>query len=231
MKNYLVIGASKGIGLSITQNLVSEGHNVFAWSRTSSAELKQLNVTFASNDVNSGNIDDTSLPDMLDGLVYCPGSINLKPFHRLTQQDFINDMQINFLSAVKCIQFTLPRLRQSDGASILLFSTVAVGNSMTFHASIASAKGAVEGLVKSLSAEFAPKIRVNAIAPSLTQTGLAEKFLSSDEKKEAAGKRHPLQRYGMPNDIADMAQFLLSDKAGWITGQVMHVDGGMSAIR
>ncbi|MES2622217.1 MAG: SDR family oxidoreductase [Bacteroidota bacterium] len=231
MKNYLVIGASRGIGLSITQNLVNEKHNVFAWSRTASAELKQLNVTFSSNDVNSGNIDDASLPDMLDGLVYCPGSINLKPFQRLTQQDFMTDMQINFLSAVKCIQFTLPRLRQSDGASILLFSTVAVGSGMTFHASIASAKGAVEGLVKSLSAEFAPKIRVNAIAPSLTQTSLAEKFLSSDEKKEAAGKRHPLQRYGTPKDIADMAQFLLSDKASWITGQVMHVDGGMSAIR
>ena len=231
MKNYLVIGASKGIGLSITQNLVKEGHRVFAWSRTSSAELKELNVTFSPNDVNSTSIDDTLLPDKLDGLVYCPGSINLKPFHRLTQQDFVNDMQINFMGAVKCIQFTMPRLRLSEAASIILFSSVAVGSGMTFHSSIAAAKGAVEGLVKSLSAELAPKIRVNAIAPSLTQTSLSEKFLSSDEKKEAAGKRHPLQRYGTPQDIAEMAQFLLSDKAGWITGQVMHVDGGMSAIR
>jgi NAD(P)-dependent dehydrogenase (short-subunit alcohol dehydrogenase family) len=231
MKNYLVVGASKGIGLSLTRKLLSEGNNVYVWSRSMTSELEQLNVTYTSNDITSSNIDDTQLPDVLDGLVYCPGSINLKPFHRLTQNDFLSDLQINLIGAIKSIQFTLPMLKKSKSSSILLFSTVAVGSGMTFHASVASAKGAVEGLVKSLSAELAPQIRVNAIAPSLTQTPLAEKLLSTEEKKEAAGKRHPLQRFGQPEDIADMAQFLLSEKSSWITGQIIHVDGGMSAVK
>lgn len=231
MKNYLVIGASKGIGLSLTQKLTEEGNNVFAWSRSLTTELEQLNVTYTANDITSTNIDDTQLPDVLDGLVYCPGSINLKPFHRLTQNDFIADLQINLLGAIKSIQFTLLLLKKSKTSSIVLFSTVAVGSGMSFHSSIASSKGAIEGLVKSLSAELAPQIRINAIAPSLTLTSLSEKLLSSDEKKEAANKRHPLQRYGQPEDVAHMAQFLLSEKASWITGQVIHVDGGMSAVK
>jgi len=172
------------------------------------------------------------LPDGLHGVVYCPGTIRLKPIQRLTREDFLEDLQINFLGAVHVIQACLPNLKKSPtGASILLFSTVAVTTGMPFHASIAGAKGAVEGLTRSLAAELAPRIRVNAIAPSLTDTPLAAGLLSSEEKRQAAAERHPMKRIGSAQDIARLALFLLSDDAGWITGQVFHADGGMSALR
>ena len=159
-------------------------------------------------------------------------TIRLKPFQRLTRDDFLEDFQINFLGAVHVIQACLPNLKKSPtGASILLFSTVAVTTGMPFHASIAGAKGAVEGLTRSLAAELASRIRVNAIAPSLTDTPLAVNLLSSEEKRQAAAERHPMKRIGSVQDIARLALFLLSDDAGWITGQVFHADGGMSALR
>ena len=135
------------------------------------------------------------------------------------------------MGAVKIIQQLLPALKKAEAPSVVFFSTVAVQTGMPFHASIAAAKGAVEGLARSLAAELAPKIRVNCIAPSLVQTSLAEKLVNTPEKIEAGGKRHALQRIGQPNDIAAMAEFLLSDKAGWITGQVLHIDGGMSTLK
>jgi NAD(P)-dependent dehydrogenase (short-subunit alcohol dehydrogenase family) len=165
-------------------------------------------------------------------VVYCPGSIRLRPFHRLKTQDFLSDLEINLLGAVKAIQACLPGLKKADApASIVLFSTVAVKTGMPFHASIASAKGAIEGLTRSLAAEFAPRIRVNAIAPSLTDTNLAKTLLSDDGKRTAAAERHPLKRVGTPADIAAAAKFLLDDSASWITGQIIAVDGGMGAIR
>jgi NAD(P)-dependent dehydrogenase (short-subunit alcohol dehydrogenase family) len=165
-------------------------------------------------------------------VAYCPGTIRLKPFQRLTREDFFEDLQVNLLGAVHIIKACLPNLKNSaTGASIVLFSTVAVTTGMPFHASIASAKGAVEGLTRSLAAELAPRIRVNAIAPSLTDTPLAASMLSSDEKRQAAAERHPIKRIGSPQDIARMAVFLLSDAANWVTGQVLHVDGGMSTLR
>jgi NAD(P)-dependent dehydrogenase (short-subunit alcohol dehydrogenase family) len=172
------------------------------------------------------------LPEVLHGMVYCPGTIRLKPFARLTREEFLEDLQVNYLGAAHLIQACLPNLKKSaSGASILLFSTVAVGIGMPFHASIAGAKGAVEGLTRSLAAELAPRIRVNAIAPSLTDTPLASSLLASEEKRQAAAERHPLKRIGSPQDMARLAVFLLSDAAGWITGQVLHADGGMSALR
>ena len=173
-----------------------------------------------------------TLPDELHGVVYCPGTINLKPFHRLSQDDFKNDFQINVLGAISVIQAVLPKLKKANSASIVMYSTVAAKIGMGFHASVAASKGAIEGLTISLAAELAgAKIRVNCIAPSLTDTPLATNLLSSDEKKEASNKRHPIGRYGTSTDIANMTTFLLSDDSGWITGQVFGIDGGMGAIK
>ncbi len=224
--NYLIIGASSGIGSEIAKKLNEQGHQVFTAQRNitnSDGHVQQFNAV-------ENDLDVTSLPDQIDGLVYCPGSINLKPFNRLTTQDFYTDWQINFLGALKVIQSVLPRLRAAKG-SIVLFSSVAAQTGMSFHASVASAKAAIEGLTYSLAAEFAPTIRVNAIAPSLTDTPLANKLLSDENKKETAAKRHPLQKFGNVNDIASMACFLLGKDASFITGQVIKIDGGLSNIR
>ena len=222
------MGGTKGIGRNIVQ-LLSE-YNVFVIARSTSDLPESDNVHFIEGDVEKA-IDTSALPEIIDGLVYCPGSINLKPFHRLQADDFLRDWQINFLGAVNIIQSLLANLNKAEKPGIVLFSTVAVRTGMAFHSSIASAKGAVEGLTRSLAAEFAPKIRVNCIAPSLTQTTLSEKLLNTPDKTDGAAKRHPLQRIGQTADIAELACFLLSDKAGWITGQVVHVDGGLSALK
>lgn len=226
--NYLIIGASSGIGKEIALKLKTQGHQVFAAHR--SVKQDESDLLHQQFDVIENDIDLTKLPDQLNGLVYCPGSINLKPFNRLTQQDFYTDWQINFWGAVKVIQSVLPRLKAAKG-SIVLFSSVAAQTGMPFHASIAAAKAAVEGLTYSLAAELAPNIRVNAIAPSLTNTPLANKLLADDARKEAAAKRHPLQTYGEAHDIASMACYLLSTDPKFMTGQVIKIDGGISNIR
>ena len=172
-----------------------------------------------------------SFEEELDGLAYCPGSINLKPFKSLKEQDYIDDFKINALGSVKVINQYLPNLKKVEKSSIVLFSTVAVQTGMPYHASIAMAKGAVEGLTRSLAAEFAPKIRVNAIAPSLTDTPMASKLLSNEEKKETSAKRHPLNSVGKAEEIANAAYFLLTDQSNWVTGQIFHIDGGMSSLR
>ena len=227
MKQFLIIGGTKGIGLATTQALVQQGHKVYVWARILMA-IEGAQVI--ANDV-TGELDLSHLPDVLDGVVYCPGSINLKPFHRLSADDFARDWQLNVMGAVTALQAVMPKLKAAEQASVVLFSTVAVALGMPFHASIASAKGAIEGLTKSLAAEWAPKIRVNAIAPSITQTPLAEKLLSSSEKIDAAAKRHPLQAIGSPGNVAAMVTFLLGDESKWITGQIMHVDGGLSSVK
>ena len=229
MKNIVVVGGTKGIGKNIVELLDLSNVVVLARSRDELSDTAKAHFILA--DVTQPTIDLAMFPEVIDGFVYCPGSINLKPFHRLTQQDFLNDWNINFMGAVRIIQQLLPNLKKAEASSIVLFSTVAVSTGMPFHASVAAAKGAVEGLTKSLAAELAPKIRVNCIAPSLTETPLAEKLVNTPEKMEGGAKRHPLQRIGQTSDVAQMACFLLSDKSSWITGQIMHVDGGMSTLK
>ena len=228
MKNILLIGGSYGIGLAIVKELAST-NNLFVASRTNE-ELSDLQVTHIPFDASVDTLDTTKLPAIIDGLIYCPGSINLRPFKALKIDAFENDLQINFINAVKVIQTVLPNLVASQQSSIVLFSSVAASMGMPFHTSVAAAKGAVEGFAKALAAEYAPKIRVNVIAPSLTDTPLADKFLNNDDKKEKSSQRHPLKRFGTPNDIAKMAGFLISEDSSWISGQIFHVDGGMSTL-
>lgn len=228
MKNILLIGGSYGIGFAIAKE-VQEGNNVFVASRTND-NLSDLNVTYLPFDASTDTLDTSKLPEVIDGLVYCPGSINLRPFRGLKPEAFEQDLQINFINLVKVIQAILPNLTASNQSSIVLFSSVAASMGMPFHTSVAAAKGAIEGFTKALAAEYAPKIRVNVIAPSLTDTPLAEKFLSNDDKKEKSAQRHPLKRVGTSDDMAQMASFLLSEKSSWISGQIFHVDGGMSTL-
>lgn len=230
-KNIVVIGAGKGIGLNIAANLAEE-NNVIALSRTATGEVQNLNVVFHQFDILTDSYSEFEFPEEIHGLVYCPGSINLKPFHRFSEEEFLEDFQLNFMGAVKAVQHFLPALKKSKNASIVFFSTVAAKIGMPFHSSIASSKSALEGLTISLSAELANyNVRVNAIAPSLTNTGLAEKLLSSQEKMDASANRHPLKRIGTPEEMGKIASFLLSKDASWITGQIIAVDGGMGSIK
>jgi len=228
MKNILLIGGSYGIGLAIAKELQFE-NNVYIASR-SSENLADIRATHIAFDATTDTIDTSKLPTIIDGLVYCPGSINLRPFKGLKPEAFETDLQINFLSLVKVIQSVLPNLLASEQASIVAFSSVAATMGMPFHTSVAASKGAIEGFAKALAAEYAPKIRVNVIAPSLTDTPLADKFLNNETKQEKSAERHPLKRFGKPEDSAQMATFLLSDKSSWISGQIFHVDGGMSTL-
>ncbi|MBS1685070.1 MAG: SDR family oxidoreductase [Bacteroidetes bacterium] len=230
MKDYIVIGGTSGIGLEIVRSLSAAGHHVHVLSR-SQRNLDGLDrVSHTVWDALGGEAPAGEWPAQIDGLVYCPGSITLKPFHRLTGEDFISDYQVNVIGAVRAIQYFLPALKAAELPSIVLFSTVAVKTGMPFHASISAAKGAIEGLTRSLAADLAPRIRVNCIAPSLVQTELSARLTSSEEKIKASAQRHPLARIGTPADIAAMATLLLTE-AQWITGQVLHIDGGMSSLR
>lgn len=232
MKNIIIAGAGKGIGLK-TAELLKNTNHLFTIARNNTSELSALPTNFYQLDLVTDNLDTLNdLPEIIHGLVYCPGSINLKPFNRLTAQDFLNDFNQNVLGAVNLVQKLLPNLKRAGGAGIVLFSSVAVKLGMPFHASVATSKAAVEGLAKSLAAELASaKIRVNVIAPSLTDTPLAANLLNTEEKKEAAGKRHPLQRVGTAQEMAQLVSFLLSDNSSWITGQIIGVDGGIGSLR
>ena len=228
MKNILLIGGSYGIGLAIAKELAG-ANTVYIASRTAEG-LENLNVTHIPYDASTDSLDTSLLPSVIDGLVYCPGSINLRPFKGLKIETFESDMQINFFSMVKVIQSIIPQLSASNQSSIVLFSSVAASMGMPFHTSVSAAKGAIEGFAKALAAEYAPKIRVNVVAPSLTDTPLASKFLNSDEKKEKSASRNPMKKGKTFENISQMAGFLLSDKSNWISGQVFHVDGGMSTL-
>jgi len=229
MKNYVVIGASSGIGKEIVNELNKSDNKIFATYNTvvqddnNSVDFQYLNVL-------DNDLDISNYPDEIHGLVYCPGSINLKPFHRFTEEDFIQDFRLQVTGATKIIQSLLPKMKKSKNASIVLFSTIAVQNGFNYHSQVAMSKGAIEGLTRALAAEFAPNIRINAIAPSLTNTKLAERFLNSEEKLNAQAEKNPLKRIGETKDISKAVSFLLSDDSSWITGQILHVDGGYSSI-
>lgn len=226
MRHIIVIGGSKGIGKSLIQSLLSS-HKVTNISR-SAPDFEHANLTSYSCDILTDDLPDI---EDVDGLVYCPGSINLKPISRLSEDDFKNDFNINVIGAVKAIQKYLPILKNGSNPAIVLFSTVASKLGMPFHASVAASKSAVEGLTKSLGAELAPTIRVNAIAPTVTNTDLASKLLRNDRMIENMKERHPLKKYLEPQEVADMANFLLSDKALSLSGQIFEMDCGIVSFK
>lgn len=231
MQNQVIIGASSGMGRALAQLLVNEGHRVYGTFNKTTENRPEGLTGYTHLNVLDENPDFSFLPENIDGLLYCPGAVNLKPFARIKPEDFISDYQLQLVGAVKVVQACLPKLKNSSQASVVLFSTVAVQTGFNFHSLVASSKGAVEGLTKALAAEFAPKIRVNCIAPSITNTPLAGTLLNTDEKKDANAQRHPLKKIGQPEDLANLAAFLLSEKSSWITGQVLHADGGMSSLK
>lgn len=228
MAKILLVGGNSGIGLATAKKLVGVGHEVIAASR-SKDQLEELGIS--TQEFDAENVGTLEIPDELDGIAYFPGSINLKPFHRFSREDFLAEFQLNALAAAEVLQQALPSLKKSPSASVLLFSTVAVQTGMPFHSSIAMAKGAVEGLIRSLAAELAPKIRVNGIAPSLTDTPLASGLLGSEDKRKAAADRHPLKRIATPEEIGTVASYLLSADSAPISGQILHLDNGMSALK
>ncbi|WP_299126315.1 SDR family oxidoreductase [uncultured Winogradskyella sp.] len=227
MSRLIVIGGSKGIGNAIVRSLLSSYDEVVNISRTAPEEIPS-NLKHYDCDVLNDELPDI---ESADGLVYCPGSINLKPINRLSIDDFKNDFEINVLGAVKAVQKYLPALKNGSKPSIVLFSTVAAKLGMPFHASVAASKSAVEGLTKSLGAELAPTVRVNAIAPTVTDTELASKLLRNERMIENMSDRHPLKKYLQPQEVADMAAFLLSEKAASLSGQVFQMDCGIVSFK
>ena len=226
MKKIIIVGGSRGIGNAIVKLLVDE-YEIVNISRTQS-EINHQNLGQHQCDILEDELPEISEADIL---IYCPGSINLKPISRLSLDDFKNDFNINVIGAVKSIQKYLPILKKGNSPSVLLFSTVAVKLGMPFHASVAAAKGGVEGVVKSLAAELAPAIRVNAIAPTVTDTDLADKLLRNDNMKEKMTDRHPLKKYLDPKEVAGMAEFLISEKASSISGQIFEMDCGIVSLK
>lgn len=227
MATYLFAGASSAMAMRAAALLKNQGHTVIGIS--TKEDTDNYDQWHTIEQYSFGTFPATD--EVIDGLVYFPGTINLKPFHRINQDDFTADYNVSALGAAAFVQAYLPNLKKSSIASVVFISTVAVGTGMPFHASVAMAKGAVEGLTRSLAAEFAPKIRVNCVAPSLTDTPLAERLLGSEDKTEAAKNRNPLKKIGTPDDLAQAITFLLTENASWITGQILAVDGGMNKLR
>ena len=230
MKTYIIIGASSGIGLQLAKTLAEKGDTVIGTYNSHPLENSQ-NITYHPLNVTAAELDLSFFPEVIDGIIYCPGSINLKPFGRIKAEDFLSDFNLQVGGLIKVLQYAFPALKKSEHAAVVVFSTVAVQLGLPFHSQVSASKGAIEGLTKALSAEWAPSIRVNCIAPSLTDTPLAATLLNTDEKKAANALRHPLKKIGTASDIANMAAFLLSENAAWITGQIIHVDGGMSTVK
>ena len=228
MKNILLIGGSTGIGYELSQKL-KEDNNIFISTRN---QDKFNHPNIKTNELDLDKEFETDwLPEHLDGFIYLPGTINLRPFKGLKPSVFIEDFNINVMGCIKILQKVLPKIQAAENPSIVMFSTVAVKMGMPFHSSVSSSKGAIEGLTRSLAAEFAPKIRVNAIAPSMLDTPLAEKFLNSETKLENLRNRHPMKEIGSPKDISEVVKFLLEDNSKWMTGQIIPIDGGMSSVK
>ncbi len=231
MNQIVIIGGSSGIGKALAHKLSSSGTKVFATYCNTEPIRDANNIEFHHMDVLNEEPDLSFLPERIDGIVYCPGAIDLRPISRIKPKEFIDDFNLQVVGAIKIIQAALPKLKKSESPSVVLFSTVAVQTGFPFHTKVAASKGAIEGLGRALAAELAPKIRVNVIAPSITDTPMAAGLLNSAEKKEANAARHPLKKIGDAEQIASAAEFLLSDRANWITGQVLHVDGGISNLK
>ena len=236
LNKHLIFGATGAIGSSLAHQLKESGQDAHLVARNED-ELKSisdnLGFTFTVVDVlEDGFIDkvrsDTSESD-ISGLAYCVGSIDLKPLKRVTESDLHQCMKLNLYSAIETIKGFQDDLKKNHG-SIVLFSSVAAQKGFTNHTIIASAKAAVEGLTVTLAAEFAPTIRVNCIAPSLTDSKISQSMLKSEVVAEALAKAHPLKRLGEGKDSAALANFLLSDESSWVTGQIIGVDGGRSAL-
>ncbi|MBK6641089.1 MAG: SDR family oxidoreductase [Bacteroidia bacterium] len=231
-KNYLVAGGTSGIGKEIVRQLLLSNHRVYVFSRNiPEPELQLEGALYFQVDCTDSKIVFPNITDALHGLVYCPGTINLKPFKSLKDDDFYMDWNVNFWGAVKMLRNYLPALQLSGNASVLFFSTVAVQTGMVFHSSIAAAKGAIEGFARAMAAELAPVVRVNVIAPSLTDTPLASRLINHETKLQSAKERHPLKRIGSASEVASLALLLLDERGSWITGQILKVDGGISAIK
>lgn len=229
-KNILIAGGTSGIGAATLQLLLEETHDVYCACRSPEKLPGNSRVHGIKFDATQPS-SQLHLPRQLEGFVYFPGTITLKPFSKLTEKDFLRDYQVNFLGAASLLQKALPALLKAKHASVVLFSSVAAQTGLPYHASIAAAKGAVEGMTRSLAAELAPRVRVNCIAPSLTDTPLAAPLVSSDDKREASANRHPLNRLGDPAEVALLVQLLISGGSGFMTGNVLRPDGGLSSLK
>ncbi len=235
-KKILVFGGSGSIGRALAIKLKEINYSPIILARNED-ELKniseEIKCEFRICDVlNTDRIREISeeFKDNLFGIAYCVGSINLKPLKITKDEDFIDSFKINTLGAINVIKLNQEALAKNNG-SILLYSTIAVKQGFTNHTIISTAKGAIEGLTLSLAAEFAPKIRVNCIAPSLTDAKMTQKIISNDTIKKAIENMHPLPKIGSGEDFSDIGSFLLSEKNSWITGQIFHIDGGRSTLR
>lgn len=234
LRNIVVAGGSKGIGLALVERLRLRASRIVVLSRHLDDLRLDKVVEHVSIDFTDKPPPASDLPEVIHSAIYCPGSITLRSFRSLKEEDFRNDWEVNLLGAVRFLQTCWPGLSANTAelpGSVLLMSTVAVAQGMPMHASIAAAKGAVEALMRSLAAEWAPKVRVNCLAPALTETPLSARFFTSDAARQSINSRYPLNRAGKPDDLAAIAEFLLSPEADWITGQTIGVDGGLSSLR
>ncbi len=231
MGKYLIIGGNQGIGAACLDKLIQDGNQVITITRNPFNSYNNELHTSLNADVCKSFPDIQQYTETLDGLIYCPGTINLKPFLNTKPVDFIHDFEINVLGLINTLQHTIPLLKNSQQASIVAFSSIASKLGMNYHSSIATSKSAIEGLIKSLAAEYAThNIRFNAIAPSIVDTPLASNILTNEQKKTAIAKKHPLNKIGSTDEIAAIALFLLNPSSAWVTGQVIHADGGLSSI-
>ena len=229
MKEILILGASSGIGLNLTQKLLNNGHRVFATYCKNNINISHPNLITGYFDIQNSSNFDFEIPEKLDGFVYCPGTINLKPFRSLKQNDFVLDFNVNVLGFINSLQILLKPLKKSKISSVIGFSSVCAQSGFNFHASTATSKAALEGLFTSLAKEFAPKILFNIIAPSIIESPLSQNLLNSEEKINRIASTHPIPRIGQPEDIASIAHHILIESS-WMTGQVIKVDGGKSKL-
>jgi|TARA_X000000950_G_scaffold286597_1_gene395990 NAD(P)-dependent dehydrogenase (short-subunit alcohol dehydrogenase family) len=226
MRHILIIGGTKGIGKAIIDLLIEE-NKIICMSRSVS-NYNHENYNHIQLDATIDNYPDL---EKIDSLVYCPGSINLKPISTLSIEDFRNDFELNVIGAVKSIKKYLPLLKKGENPSILLFSTVATKLGMPYHASVSASKSAIDGIVKTLGAELAPKIRINAIAPTITNTELASKILRNEKVLENMIERHPLKKILSASEVAKMAKFLISEDGSSISGQIINMDAGIVSFK